>query len=131
MTIASGALELPMRPARAESLPPLPAPEMAAPDSLPRPIRPGVVRLDRIGLEIGGEWHFSEHIDEDDPLGAVVEMRRTATVARDAWIMRIETHMKMSCKREAFLLQASVRAFEGTNEVCHRTWDRSIPRDLV
>jgi hypothetical protein len=102
-----------------------------APAEKPRQIRPGVVRFDRIGLEIGGEWHFSEHIDEDDPLSAVVEMRRTATVARDSWNVRMETHMKMSCTREAFLLQASVRAFDGTDEVCHRTWDRSIPRDLL
>jgi hypothetical protein len=89
------------------------------------------MRLDRIGLEIGGEWHFSEHVDEDDPLSAVAEMRRTATVARDSWNVRIETHMKMSCTREAFLLQASVRAFDGIDEVYHRRWNRSIPRDLV
>ena len=130
VTIVSGALDLPARPARAESLPPLPEPEMAPPDK-PRQIRPGVLYLDRIGLEIGEEASFTRHIDEHDPLSAVVEMRRTTTVARDAWNARIETHMRMSCTREAFLLQASVRAFEGADEVCHRTWDRSIPRDLV
>ncbi len=43
------------------------------------------------------------------------------------WKVRIETHMRMSCTLDAFQLQASVRAFEGTDEVCHRTWDRSIP----
>jgi hypothetical protein len=32
---------------------------------------------------------------------------------------------------KAFLLQASLRAFEGTNEVCYREWDRSIPRDFM
>jgi putative CocE/NonD family hydrolase len=130
VTIVSGALDLPVRPARVETLLPLPAPEMAPADK-PRPIRPGVVRLDRIGLELGGEWHFSEHVEGHDPLSAVVEMRRTATVARDDWSVRIQTHMKMSCTREAFLLEASVRAFDGEEEVCHRTWDRSIKRDLV
>ena len=34
-------------------------------------------------------------------------------------------------QRDAFLLQASLRAWEGASEVCHREWDRSIPRDLV
>jgi hypothetical protein len=39
--------------------------------------------------------------------------------------------MRMSCTREAFRLQASLRAFDGDEEVCSRTWDRIIPRDLV
>ena len=39
--------------------------------------------------------------------------------------------MRMSCTREAFRLEASVRAFDGDEEVCRREWDRSIPRDLV
>lgn len=130
VTIADGMLDLPIRPPRADSLRPLPAPDMA-PAEKSTQIRPGVTRIDRLGLEIGGEWHFEEKVDGADPLSARVEMRRTATVARDDWNVRIETHMKMSCTREAFLLQASVRAFDGAGEVCHRTWDRSISRDLL
>jgi len=49
----------------------------------------------------------------------------------DDWRIRIETSMKMSCTRDTFRLQASMRGFEGDDEVCHRTWDHSIPRDLV
>jgi hypothetical protein len=37
----------------------------------------------------------------------------------------------MSSTHDAFLLQGSLRAFEGTKEVCHRDWDRSIPRDFM
>ncbi len=29
-----------------------------------------------------------------------------------------------------FVLQGSLRAFDGGNEVCRRDWDRSIPRDF-
>jgi len=58
-------------------------------------------------------------------------MQRTETIQRDAWQVRIETRMRLSCMRDAFLLQASLRAWEGASEVCHREWDRSIPRDLV
>lgn len=134
VTIVGGALDLPVRPARAEALRPLPAPEMASAETSTQ-VRPGVVRIDRLGLELGEDAHFSRHIDGHDPLSATVGMRRTATVARDAWKVRIETHMKMSCTRDAFVLQASVRAFDcsggGAEEVCHRTWDRTIPRDLV
>jgi hypothetical protein len=28
------------------------------------------------------------------------------------------------------VLQGSLHAFEGENEVCRRDWDRSIPRDF-
>ena len=46
-------------------------------------------------------------------------------------MVRIETSMRMSCTREAFRLQASLRAFDGATELCHRTWDELIKRDLV
>jgi hypothetical protein len=37
----------------------------------------------------------------------------------------------LSCTRDAFLLKASLRAYEGEQEVCHRDWDRAIARDLL
>jgi uncharacterized protein len=130
VTILGGTLDLPVRPSKVESLPPLPGAETAPPDR-PRQVRAGVMRFDRIDLEVGNEARFTHDIKGDDPLSAVAEMQRTTTIARQKWQVRIETHMRMSCTREAFLLQASVRAFEDATEVCHRTWDRSIPRDLV
>jgi uncharacterized protein len=134
LTIVSGALDLPVRPARAESLAPLPPPETAPPDKA-REIGPGAVRFDRIGLEVGGDWSFSRHLDGDDPLSAAVEMQRTATVARGGWSVRIQTFMRMTCSRDTFRVEASMRAFVGVqadgDEICHRTWDHSIPRDLV
>ena len=52
-------------------------------------------------------------------------------MARDAWQVRVQTEMRLSCTRDAFLLQADLQAWEGTQEVCHRKWDRSIPRDFM
>ncbi|WP_428663170.1 CocE/NonD family hydrolase [Reyranella sp.] len=131
VTILGGALDLPVRPVRAgESLPPLLPPESAPPDKS-RAVRPGVVRFDRIGLEVGNEGSFSEDIQGDDPLSATTAMRRSLTVSRDGWRVRVETSMRMSCTRETFRLEASVRAFDGDEEVCRREWDHSIPRDLV
>jgi uncharacterized protein len=130
VTIFAGALDLPVRPVRDDALPPLPEPETAPPER-PTVVRPGVVRIDRIGLELGTEGKFAFDIQEDDPLSATAEMRRTETLSRDGWQVRIETHMRLSCTREAFLLQATLRAWEGPKEICHREWDRSIPRDLV
>lgn len=63
------------------------------------------------------------------PLSAVVELRWTETMSRDAWQIRIETEMRLSCTRDGFLLQGSLRAWEGANEVCRR--ERDIPRDFL
>ncbi|HSS86770.1 MAG TPA: CocE/NonD family hydrolase [Reyranella sp.] len=132
LTIFSGTLDLPVRPTQAAdaALPPLPSPETATPER-PTVIRPGLVRIDRLGLELSTEGKFAFDITDNDPLSATAEMQRTETIQRDAWQVRVETRMRLSCTRDAFLLQASLRAWEGASEVCHRDWDRSIPRDLV
>ena len=131
LTIFGGTLDLPVRRSQAaEALPPLPGPETAPPER-PTAIRPGVVRIERLGLEVATEGKFAFDITDDDPLSAVAEMRRSETLSRQGWQVRIETQMRLSCTREAFLLRATLRAWEGTREVCHREWDRSIPRDLV
>jgi hypothetical protein len=70
-------------------------------------------------------------LKDDDPLSASIEMQRSQTIQRDAWQVRIQTAMRLSCTRDAFLLRASLRAWEGDSEVCHREWDESIPRDLA
>src|ERR1700716_2827512 len=63
--------KLPLRPPRAiHALPLLPDPEMAPPEQS-TVIRPGVVRIDRIGLELGAERKSTFHIEEEDPLSAV------------------------------------------------------------
>jgi uncharacterized protein len=52
-------------------------------------------------------------------------------MSRNEWQIRVETQMRLSSTGNAFRLQGSLRAFEGANEVCHRDWDRSIPRDFA
>ena len=132
LTILAGTLELPVRPPRAADarLKPLPDPETAAPEK-PTVTRRGelrIERIDRIDLESGSKVASTFHVDDDDPLSAVAELRRTDTKSRGGWQVRIETQMRLSCTRDVFLLQASLRAWEGENEVCHRDWDRAIAR---
>jgi hypothetical protein len=90
-----------------------------------------IERIDRIGLELGTQWETQYHVEDDDPLSAVAELRNVQTMSRDEWQIRVETQMRMSATADAFLLQASLRAFAGANEVCRRDWDRSIPRDFT
>ena len=132
LTIFGGALDLPARPFQVgdESLPPLPAPQTDAGEPRTQ-VRPGVVRLDRIGLELGTDWKFGFDLADDDPLTATAEMRRTDTIERDRWKVRIETSMRLSCTRDTFRLRASLQAWDGADEVCSRDWDGVIPRDLM
>jgi putative CocE/NonD family hydrolase len=129
VTVRDGTLALPVRVATDEdaSLLPFPRPDTAAPEPTTE-LRPGVVRIDRLGLELGSESSFDAHINEGDPLSAVVEMRQSHTIARGEWSVRIETETQMSCNLEAFLLRASLRAWEGEVEICHRKWSNSVPR---
>ena len=90
-----------------------------------------VERIDRIGLELGTQWESQYRVEDNDPLSAVAELRNTQTLSRNEWQIRIETQMWLSCTRDTFQLQGSLRAFEGGDEVCHRNWDRSVPRDLL
>jgi hypothetical protein len=135
LLISGGTLDLPVRPPQDTDarLSPFAEPE-SAPSEKPTISRQGDVRIeriDRIGLDLGTQGKSKFHVEEDDPLSAVVELRRTQTMSRDAWQIRVETQMRLSCTRTAFLLQGSLRAWEGASEVCHRDWDRSIPRDFL
>jgi hypothetical protein len=130
VTVFGGTLDLPVRQPDDALLPAMPPPETAAPEPTSVP-QPGVVRIDRIGLELGGDASFKSHIEVDDPLSAVLEMRQTQTISRDSWRTRIDTETRLSCTRDTFTLRAMMRAWDGDTEVCHRTWDREIPRDFV
>jgi hypothetical protein len=129
VTVFGGTLDLPVRtPTVADALlAPLPSPETAAPEPTTA-VRQSVVRVDRLGLELGTESDFTSHISEDDPHSAVAEMRQSQTIARGEWRILIETQIRMSCTQDAFLLRATMRACEGDAEVCRREWDYSIPR---
>jgi predicted acyl esterase len=132
VTIIESSIVLPVRGKGAADaqLLPLSRPETAAPEPTTE-IRPGVVRIDRVGLELGTESSFEAHLDGDDPLSAEVTMRQSQTVSRGHWRVRIDTQMRMSCTHDAFRLYASLRACDNDVEVCCREWSSEIPRSLV
>jgi uncharacterized protein len=133
--IFAGTLDLPQRsPNVADAKFSLfPEPETASPEKPTVIHRDGVriERIDRIGLELGTQWKTQYHVEENDPLSAVAELRNTQTLSRNEWQIRVETQLRMSSTGNVFLLQGSLRAWEGENEVCHRDWDRSVPRDCL
>jgi len=135
LQIFAGTLDLPQRQPNAADakLSPFPEPETAPPEKPTITHRDGVriERIDRLNLELGTTWKTQYHVDDNDPLSAIAELRQTQTLSRNDWQVRIETQLRMSSTRDTFLVQASLRAFEGDKEVCRRDWDRSIPRDFM
>ncbi|MGH6678404.1 MAG: CocE/NonD family hydrolase C-terminal non-catalytic domain-containing protein [Bradyrhizobium sp.] len=133
--IFAGTLDLPQRsPNVADArLSPFPEPETASPEKPTIFYRDGVrvERIDRIGLELGTQYKSDYHIEENDPLSAVAELQNTRTMSRTGWQIRVETQMRLISTGNAFLLKASVHAWEGANELYRRDWDRSIPRDFI
>jgi uncharacterized protein len=135
LQIFAGALDLPQRlPDVADaSLAPFTEPETAPPDKPTISRRDGVriERIDRIGLESGTQDKTEYHVEDNDPLSAFAELYHTQTLSRDEWEIRVETRLRMSATRDAFLLQGSLRAWDGANQVCRRDWERSVPRDFM
>jgi hypothetical protein len=66
-----------------------------------------IERIDRIGLELGTQSKSQSHVEEDDP---PQRSGRTAT-DRDDVAGRM-TQMRLSCTRDVFLLQGSLRAWK-------------------
>jgi uncharacterized protein len=133
--ILAGTLDLPQRPPSTADakLSPFAEPETASPEKPTILHRDGarIEHIDRLGLELGTVYESQFHVEESDPLSAVAELRNIQTLSRNEWQVRIETRLRLSSTADAFLLQGSLRAWEGANEVCHRDWDRSIPRDFM
>ncbi len=156
-----GALELPVRPPRPEDahLPPFPPPE-AAPSAPARSLDPGGVRetvertpagelvsttfidvgpagdaalsrLEAIDLDVGHAVIERFRIHEDDPLSAQGEITHRAVFERDGWAVTVVTRTCLTTSRDAFHLEAELAAFEGAERVCTRSWNCTVPRELL
>ncbi len=83
------------------------------------------------GLEITERTRDRFSIREGDPLSARVECDRDLGLERGGWKVAVRTRSVMTADRDAFRLLDTVEAFEGSDLVFERKWDRSIPRDHV
>lgn len=156
---ALSVLVLPVRPARAEdaALPSFQEPEAAPAQALVE-IRPrhtdraqdrilrdsACGRVDLLRNRDRGAWHtvdtdvdYDTHgelrfaIHPDDPLSAEQTIALTTRMGRDGWRVRTEASTRIRCTSEAFIVQASLQAFDGDEEVFSRSWDETIARDGV
>jgi uncharacterized protein len=150
---ADSRLRLPVRAPRDEdaTLPELPGPEGAPPVSQ-RTLEPGIrawrlhrdLETDEFSLEVDDEYgvYVIEETDTvlemrgwerysacgDDPTSAEGRVRWVLGFRRSDWDVRTETETVLRCTSTAFLLEASLLAFEDGLEVFRKTWDQRIER---
>ena len=91
----------------------------------------GRYRFDDIDLTVRTVTTERYTIRPDDPLSARAEVAWTVRLERGDWQVETRTRTVLTATREDFRLAATLDAFEGDAPVFSRTWDRTIPRDLV
>jgi uncharacterized protein len=90
---------------------------------------PALAKIDAIELETGSSIRRCYRINESDPLSAQAMIERRVVMRRQGWCARVETRVEMTSTADVFRLEAHLRATEGDDEVCHRSWNETIPRD--
>jgi len=95
----------------------------------------GVVRLDAIDLVVQSSAieRYTSVDDDFESLRAEATWQRG--LERGEWAIRTVTRTVLTCTKETFRLRADLDAHEridgGERRVFCRSWDESIPRDLV
>ena len=153
---AASRLELPVRPPKAldQTLSPFLPPEAAAPLAVDwlrgvsgeRVFRhdttsgrhdlvqtgDGGCRRQRDGLEYDGRSTTTYSIAEGDPLSARICCEHALEIGRGAaWRTRVVTSSTMWADEVTFYVTNHLEAYEGESQVFERTWECSVPRDLV
>ena len=69
-------------------------------------------------------------IGDHDPASARCDIRNSRKVGRGSWQTRVDTHTRMSCTSQEYILDATLDAFEGEKRILTRSWQRRVPRDF-
>ncbi|PMR67382.1 CocE/NonD family hydrolase [Halomonas heilongjiangensis] len=91
----------------------------------------GRYRLDDIGLEIAARVteRYSYAYGNYDSVSGWTEWRRS--FKRGDWEVRTLTRTLMTSDADSFRLRATLDAWDGDTRIYARTWDETVPRDLV
>ncbi|AQS71433.1 CocE/NonD family hydrolase [Streptomyces pactum] len=91
----------------------------------------GTVRFEAIGLDVGRRAHERYASVADDFTSVSGESTWTMTFRRDDWDVRVVTHTRLTCDEDSFFVDATLDGYEGGRRVFSRTWNESVPRDLL
>jgi len=71
------------------------------------------------------------HIHPDDPNSASVHAQWNDNLRRGDWAVRTETNSWMRSDAQNFFIKARIEAFEGTEPIFRKDFEKTIPRKLV
>jgi hypothetical protein len=94
----------------------------------------GTVRFEEIGLDVGRRAHERYASVADDFTSVSGESTWTMSFRRDSrddWDVRVVTHTRLTCDEDSFFVDATLDGYEGGRRVFSRTWNESVPRDLL
>jgi putative CocE/NonD family hydrolase len=156
INLAKSALELPIRPPRAEDaqLASFLPPEHAGPvrqtylreavnswtttfdaftgeTVVSRRGDEGLRKVEGLGLEVDIDRRHDYRIKADDPLSASAYFTWKRKYTRGSWCVWSETSLRVSSTATDFLLEANLDAYEGDRKSHTQSWNLRIPRKLV
>ncbi|MFD0065693.1 CocE/NonD family hydrolase [Streptomyces sp. NPDC056637] len=91
----------------------------------------GLVHFEDIDLDVGLRA-FERYAAVADDLSSVSgEAAWTMRFCRKGWEIRVETRTVLRCTKSDFLVDATLDGYENDRRVFSRTWNESVPRDLL
>ncbi|MGC0407158.1 putative CocE/NonD family hydrolase [Streptomyces sp. SAI-195] len=91
----------------------------------------GLIRCDDIGVDVGCRAHERYAATADDFTSARGESTWTMRFGRDDWDVSVVTHTRLRCDEESFFVDATLDGYEAGRRVFSRTWNETVPRDLL
>jgi putative CocE/NonD family hydrolase len=91
----------------------------------------GSFRIEETGLEYSERGKDVFVIVEGDPLSAEARSDWSIEVGRNDWRTRVETRSIMTSDATVFRVRNILDAYEGSARIFTKTWNFSVPRDLV
>ncbi|WP_406396018.1 CocE/NonD family hydrolase [Streptomyces sp. NBC_00887] len=91
----------------------------------------GLVRYEDIGLDVGLRAYERYAAVADDLTSVSGEAAWTMRFQRKDWDVRVETRTVLRCTRTEFLVDATLDGYEDGRRVFSRTWNETLPRDLL
>ncbi|MFE6132716.1 CocE/NonD family hydrolase [Streptomyces sp. NPDC056437] len=91
----------------------------------------GMVRIEDIGLDVGCRAHERYAAVADDFTSVSGETTWTMRFCRDDWDVRVVTRTRLTSDETDFHVDATLDGYEGDTRVFSRTWNESVPRDLL
>jgi putative CocE/NonD family hydrolase len=91
--------------------------------------RVALSRMEPAGnFESGDAMEIEVRIHPEDPSRARASMMQRSELRRASWSVAVETEVRIACTKSEFLCTARLDAWEGEEQVFHRTWDERVPR---